>query len=105
MAGRNKPEPFSFATGGTGTVAETGTAAGSDSGGNAANLGNAETGKPQIVDPVTLTGGSGEPGATEPRRRGRPKGSTNRPKETAPPTDIGAIQAVLLSVHGILAFK
>lgn len=61
----------------------------------------------EIIDPIEsefIDGGTGEPGTAtnhdgKPKRRGRPPGSRNRPREEKTPENLGDLKALLLSVH------
>lgn len=110
---RGQQEPAIIIAGGAGN---TGNIAGPDSGtvdNSGIGGGGGEQPRLIIVDPASVSGGDGgsQPdtsgsGAGEPRRRGRPRGSSNA-RSAAPgkkaALNVNAVEAILFSGHAMLA--
>jgi hypothetical protein len=65
-----------------------------------------------VIDPAELggrdgsgdgSGGNAGPGEPAKRRRGRPRGSTNRRSQKAPDINVNGLESILLSAHAMLA--
>lgn len=55
------------------------------------------------VDPSTITADAADEPVNEPRRRGRPRGSTNAPKAKALPLNVTGLEKLLVGIHGGIA--
>lgn len=104
MAGRKQPTPVSTALG---NESGDSTVAGGNVGienGPVIDVGSGQ----QAVDPaIAFAAGDGETGNGDaPKRgRGRPVGSGNRKAKAENPADLGALTAVIVNIHAMLATR